>query len=224
MTVRPSGAQPNGGSVTIGALVGGGTPNRVVYIDNTGALAVSAALQFDGGTNRLTVGALTSQGSIIGSNGASAGTPDFAFTGDPDTGLYSPSANGIGIALGGAPVLELGATTPDSDQTMAMGRCRIDSRATDNVYISHRDMTSTSQHSLRITAAGATSLNCASGQSTSIQHNNTTRISVNTTGLGFFGVAPVAQQNITGSRGANAALADLLTKLALLGLITDSTT
>lgn len=41
--------------------------------------------------------------------------------------------------------------------------------------------------------------------------------------LGFHGSAAVAKQTVTGSRGGNAALADLLTKLATLGLITDST-
>jgi hypothetical protein len=50
------------------------------------------------------------------------------------------------------------------------------------------------------------------------------RLSVNATGLGFFAAAPVAQQNITGSRAANAALASLLTALALMGLITNGTT
>lgn len=39
--------------------------------------------------------------------------------------------------------------------------------------------------------------------------------------LGFRGSAPVAKETVTGSRGGNAALADLLTKLANLGLITD---
>lgn len=39
--------------------------------------------------------------------------------------------------------------------------------------------------------------------------------------LGFYGTAAVAQQTVTGSRGGNAALADLLTKLATLGLIID---
>lgn len=42
--------------------------------------------------------------------------------------------------------------------------------------------------------------------------------------LGFHGATPVAKQTVTGSRGSNAALADLLTKLANLGLIVDSTT
>lgn len=42
--------------------------------------------------------------------------------------------------------------------------------------------------------------------------------------LGFHGATPVGRQTVTGSRGGNAALADLLTKLATLGLITDGTT
>lgn len=41
--------------------------------------------------------------------------------------------------------------------------------------------------------------------------------------LGFNGATPIAKPAITGSRGANAALASLLTALANLGLITDST-
>jgi cytochrome c biogenesis protein ResB len=41
--------------------------------------------------------------------------------------------------------------------------------------------------------------------------------------LGFHGATPVAKQTVSGSRGANAALADLITKLATLGLITDGT-
>lgn len=51
----------------------------------------------------------------------------------------------------------------------------------------------------------------------------TKRIEWDATGIGFFAAAPVAKQAITGSRSGNAALADLLTKLALTGLITDST-
>jgi hypothetical protein len=43
-------------------------------------------------------------------------------------------------------------------------------------------------------------------------------------GVGFFGAGGVTRPTITGSRGANAALASLLTSLSQLGLITDSTT
>lgn len=42
--------------------------------------------------------------------------------------------------------------------------------------------------------------------------------------IGFLGAAPIAKPTITGSRGANAALADLLTQMANYGLIVDSTT
>lgn len=42
--------------------------------------------------------------------------------------------------------------------------------------------------------------------------------------VGFYGTTPGAKQTVTGSRGANAALASLLTALATLGLITDSST
>lgn len=52
---------------------------------------------------------------------------------------------------------------------------------------------------------------------------NAAKVEVNTTGVGFYGTAPVAKPTITGSRGGNAALADLLTKLASQGLITDGT-
>jgi len=51
-----------------------------------------------------------------------------------------------------------------------------------------------------------------------------TRIHCDSTGLGFFNTAPVAQPNVTGSKGGNAALASLMTALANLGLVTDSTT
>ena len=42
--------------------------------------------------------------------------------------------------------------------------------------------------------------------------------------IGFLGATPVARPEVTGSAGGNAALASLLTALANLGLITDSST
>jgi hypothetical protein len=41
--------------------------------------------------------------------------------------------------------------------------------------------------------------------------------------VGFYNTTPVAKQTVTGSRDANPALADLLTKLAAIGLIIDGT-
>lgn len=62
------------------------------------------------------------------------------------------------------------------------------------------------------------------------QNNPSTpfKIAVDATGLidqiGFFGVTPIAKPTVTGSRATGVALQNLLTKLASLGLITDSTT
>lgn len=41
--------------------------------------------------------------------------------------------------------------------------------------------------------------------------------------IGFFGTPKITKPTVTGSRGANAALASLCTSLANLGLITNST-
>jgi hypothetical protein len=41
--------------------------------------------------------------------------------------------------------------------------------------------------------------------------------------MGFYGATPVVRPSVTGSRGGNAALASLLTQLAALGLVADST-
>lgn len=60
---------------------------------------------------------------------------------------------------------------------------------------------------------GATSIRTAAG---------TIRIKVDDTGIGFFNGATAAKPTVTGSRGANAALASLLTALAGLGLLVDS--
>lgn len=49
------------------------------------------------------------------------------------------------------------------------------------------------------------------------------RIIVNDTGMGFFAATPIAKPTVSGSRGANAALASLCTELANLGLIVDNT-
>ena len=49
-------------------------------------------------------------------------------------------------------------------------------------------------------------------------------VAASASGVGFFGTSPVAKPTITGSRGGNAALASLLTALAGMGQITDSST
>lgn len=51
-----------------------------------------------------------------------------------------------------------------------------------------------------------------------------TRLQISTAGVAFNSGSFASSPSVTGSRGGNAALADLLTKLAGMGLITDNTT
>jgi hypothetical protein len=69
------------------------------------------------------------------------------------------------------------------------------------------------------TASGTFAIRTATTDGT----RGTKRIAVDNTGIGFFNTAPVAQPTVTGSKASGAALADLLTKLANLGLIVDGT-
>lgn len=49
------------------------------------------------------------------------------------------------------------------------------------------------------------------------------KLKINTTGMGFYGASPVAKQTITGSRASGSALSDFLSKLDLIGIITNGT-
>lgn len=64
----------------------------------------------------------------------------------------------------------------------------------------------------------------AEGDSFQLASSGGVKVEGNATGIGFFAATPVAKPAVTGSRGGNAAVAALLTALASLGLITDSTT
>ena len=78
-----------------------------------------------------------------------------------------------------------------------------------SVSLIGRDSSGNGQTGVVVRASGTTEIRLA------LAHQGST--------LGFFGATPTTKPTITGSRGGNAALADLLTKLAGLGLLTDST-
>lgn len=84
-----------------------------------------------------------------------------------------------------------------------------------------------------VTSGGDINLQTGSGGSATFQAADLVQINalalngeirLQSVELGFYSVTPVVRQTITGSRGGNAALASLLTALALVGLIIDSTT
>lgn len=57
-----------------------------------------------------------------------------------------------------------------------------------------------------------------------LPNNTGSQFEWNSTGIGFYGTAPIAKPTVTGSRGGNAALASALTQLAALGILTDGST
>lgn len=60
------------------------------------------------------------------------------------------------------------------------------------------------------------------GAKTTGAHQITGNLDHDGSNVGFYNTAPAAKQTVTGSRGGNAALASLLTALAAIGLLTDS--
>ncbi len=92
--------------------------------------------------------------------------------------------------------------------------------------LSSGSSTSTSQMILDSDTAALETNDGTNG--TLMQLSNAAGIQLGGTGtgnrLGTFGVTPVVQPNVTGSRASGAALVSLLSALSSLGLITDSTT
>jgi hypothetical protein len=123
---------------------------------------------------------------------------------------------GIGTAT---PAVDL-SVKPDTDAAVILGRARLDSRTTDQLHVSHVDLTGANDFALRQLATGGTLVSCASGLSLALQYNGTTRISIGATGIGFFGAANAAKPTVTGSRGGNAALASFLTGAAGIAPLT----
>lgn len=73
------------------------------------------------------------------------------------------------------------------------------------------------------TLAGSQDVSTGHGRTLGAESGNIFRFDGGSAKAGFYGATPGSKPSITGSRGGNAALGDLLTKLASLGLITDST-
>ena len=73
-------------------------------------------------------------------------------------------------------------------------------------------------------SGGVLRLRCQSGGVSALDVGTDGSVRHLSTKIGFFGASVAVKPTITGSRGGNAALASLLTALAGLGLITDSTT
>jgi hypothetical protein len=151
-------------------------------------------------------------------DGTSGGALALYFASDTDTGLYLKSANVLAIECGGADSFTVGPLNNISfkrlraatDDSIELGSSAIRWQYVYAVNISDGTKTipvvQLANLKTNETVEGAWILPKAGGS------------------LGFYGTTPQTQATITGSRGGNAALANLLTALAAYGLIVDSTT
>ncbi|WP_374073295.1 tail fiber domain-containing protein [Bdellovibrio bacteriovorus] len=61
-------------------------------------------------TNNMTVGGVATAAGFAASSLGTAGSPAFTFTGDPDTGIFSPAANNLSLATAGVNRFQMDAT------------------------------------------------------------------------------------------------------------------
>ena len=173
------------GSMAIGGAITSATAGSVLFSDGSSQLGEdNAAFQFDATNNQLLLGL------------GAVGNPAYSFVGDVNTGIYSPAADQMAVALGGVLNVSLGVaagSTPDLDLVVGMGRTLIDARITDNMVLSHRDQSTTTQYAIKQTAAGITTV---SGQTVNLARATVNRIVLDSTGIGFFSATPVAQQTV----------------------------
>jgi len=84
-----------------GGVAAGGAVTGVTNIAMTGTIT--------GGTTIATSGTITAGGAFLASDGA-VGAPGYAFTADPDSGIYRIGANDVGISTNATLALEVNAT------------------------------------------------------------------------------------------------------------------
>lgn len=219
--------------------------NNVVHIGNMDGGAApdnpGAAMSDVGGSGTNMVEFRGSIAYIEPTYGPTTTTPmSYFFATNPRLGLFAQDESGGGIC-GGSPAttnfdwavdydfanrrLKLHARNKEAVRIQPTGdtadtRCDITpgvGSATAGVTVGGASGTATDVSLLlRAQGVGETALQAGTGSAKQVRVNNT--------GVGFFGTTPIAKPNITGSRAGNAALASLLTQLAALGLVTNSST
>ena len=145
--------------------------------------------------------------SFTGSPAASVTTVVGSITGSSSTSIYAGSG---GLFLSGsatttAPGTIITGSRPTSVSDAFIGPLEVGIWPSNAGYgmIMHKDLAYTNEYALLQQNNGNTYLNCGAAASTLLRYNGTTRIQLNSTGIGFFGATPVAQQT------GGAATADL---------------
>jgi len=230
----------DGASTLTGEVqVGGGYGSTGATLSTAGNLQMNGNLTADG-TSTLTGD--TTFGDGYGSSGATltAASGNFATKG---TLTVDSTSTLTGDATFAGSILNTGAATNVgvSDTTRGVVTCYADNNITggkltlqagpsaspsDDISIEayngyYRVFTnSANTASIRFQNVGAGDLDVLCGADLEIDGD----LNHDGSNAGFYGTAPIAKPDVSGSRGGNAALADLLTELENLGLITDSTT
>jgi hypothetical protein len=196
-------------------------PRTWTLPDNSGTIALTSDI--------------TTSFPLLAPNGTQA-APSYSFSSGTTAGMYAISATSIGISVGNQTAFKVAfnnqVTVGDANAAAALhidantataASISFDHNSGQTAQISAND----ASNDIEMAKGGATVRCFDDGldQSVFVSGKLIANSSLLVTGdVGFYNTSPVSQQTITGSRGGNAALADLLTKLALTGLIVDSTT
>jgi hypothetical protein len=205
------------GDTTLGVLTAGASTLASAAV--TGAATVGGTLDVTGQTTLagLTAGASTLASATITGNATVGGT--FGVTGATTlAALTAASATITGAATVGTTLGVTGNLTVNTNKllvTAATGNTETaDSFAVANTKgLFGRDSANALRPLIAITNTNIVQIGAAAGVNIQLANAQT----------GFFGASPTSKPTVTGSRGANAALTSLLTGLAALGLVTNST-
>lgn len=187
----------------------------------------------------------------IPAGASGAGNLGLHFGTDTNTGLYLASADQIAIqtagsdrvVIGSTGVVAIGASTPNlnynskfhirtqTDYNLLFGfdssafLVRAINDANDTfmpITLDGSILNLSASASIAMTLSGST-LTFADAKNMAFNTTTGTKIGTGTTQkIGFWNATPVVKPTVTGSRGGNAALASLLTALASMGLVVDS--
>lgn len=182
----------------------------VTNTSSTSATAISAAATGTGGVGLSVSGAF---GVIINTGGLFVTAGGATIT----AGGLVVTAGGATISAGGLSVV--GSITGDTNVILANT-----GGATPGYGV--KDTGGTARNIGRINSSDNMVIGDAGLSGTMVLRAATTGVQLGEAAakVSIYGATPVAKQTVTGSRGGNAALADLLTKLATWGAITDGTT
>jgi hypothetical protein len=198
-----------GGTLLKGQKFAAGTIPIAHGVDLTAFAIAGAAFKSPGflldGVGNLQAASATYLGAAIGANGLTVSGP--------------LAVNGSTVAIQG-PVGITDVTAASLSQFTIDGH--LNSTIGARVTLTGNGATTPSKH-IRVFGGTLQVLNNAA--TTALLSVTDTGVQVSPAGgsLGFYGTSPQSKPAITGAKGGNAALASLLTQLAALGLITDST-